>query len=71
MTKEKMIARLAKKKAGITKEERNEKSFSSSKKDIFKKEYNKLDSYDNLDIISLKNVNNQNLEDIIIDYKNK
>ena len=71
MTKEKMIARLAKKKAGITKEERNEKSFSSSKKDIFKKEYNKLDSYNNLDIISLKNVNNQNLEDIIIDYKNK
>lgn len=71
MTKEKMIARTAKKKAGITKIERDDKTFWKSKKEKFIEEYNKLDKYENLNIVSIKNACTQNIEEIILWFKDK
>jgi len=51
MNKQRMIARICQKRAGVTKPERDNKTFSQQQKEIMKSKYDELWNYKNLDII--------------------
>ncbi len=71
MTKEKLLARTARKISGISKEEWSDKSFNEWKERAFEAKYKEFENIENLDIISIENPNINNIEQCIKDYKSK
>lgn len=53
MTKKNMILRIAQKRASVSKEERDNKTFTDNQKQIMKFKYDELNNYKNLDIFNL------------------
>jgi hypothetical protein len=71
MTKKNMIARICMKRAKVTKEQWDNKTFTTSQREFMKKEYEKLWNYKNLDIEHLENATLESIKEIIINKMNE
>jgi len=67
MTKEAMCQRAAIKRAAISKEERDDKTFTDQQKEVLKQKYKKLMEYKNLDLVYLQTTTPDKIHDLIID----